>query len=805
MTINKKPTRWATLAAASLAAIVAACGSSSGSDPVQIVTLSNRADLLSDGDALVEIVLPANASTEGLSVMVEGRDLSSAFARRADGRVTGVITGMKTGTNVITARTNSARQASLTVTNAPRGGPIFSGAQVLPFVCATPTSQAATGTTPATNPSGLSTTATDSQCNIATEMKLYYKSTAANCTFSLPDPSPSILFTSAAPAQSATPPANSCFKPYTLGSNPTDMATATTDNGVTLPYIIRVERGTMNRGLYDIAVLYNPNQAWSSTSPQAQWNGKVFYTFGSSTGQPRRQLRPQASWTDDRALSRGYVWVTNSMTDSAQNSNRVMMTETVMMMKEHIIDTYGPVKFTMGSGCSGGSINSHMTASIMPNLVDGYTVSCAYPDSETTGIEVLDCSLLVEAYQKPKWLAAMQAAGYTQSQINAKKTAINGHEDPTACHGWFNSFGSNAKAGNYFQRTVSAANMSTGVISTSTTSTNNCQLPASQVYDAVTNPNGARCNAWSWAESIYGRVPGSVQANDTRDNVGVQYGLKALKNGMITPEEFVTLNEIIGGFDRDTNLRSERSVADPAGLEVAYRAGLILNGKQYAKHAVIDLRGYDDSLTPATPVAPGTPLFGIHHQWRSFSIRDRLVRDFGDSGNQVLWRFGLTGFSAAPGTMATDAFLTMDRWLTALKNDTSASTIEQKVRASKPAGTTDLCILSTDPTQSVKVTSQATCDADPLLVPKSSPRQVAGGARTEDVMKCQLKALDTADYAPQALTAEQVTRMRAVFSQGVCDFSKKGVSQQDPVGFLTFKGGAGGQSMSAQPVSTAVQ
>jgi hypothetical protein len=51
------------------------------------------------------------------------------------------------------------------------------------------------------------------------------------------------------------------------------------------------------------------------------------------------------------------------------------MAETVMMMKEHIGDTYGPVAFTMGSGCSGGSINSHMTMSITPNLVDGFIVS----------------------------------------------------------------------------------------------------------------------------------------------------------------------------------------------------------------------------------------------------------------------------------------------------------------------------------------------------------------------------------------------------------------------------------------------
>ena len=38
--------------------------------------------------------------------------------------------------------------------------------------------------------SGLSTTATDAQCNIATEYKLFYRTTTAGCSSALPDPSP---------------------------------------------------------------------------------------------------------------------------------------------------------------------------------------------------------------------------------------------------------------------------------------------------------------------------------------------------------------------------------------------------------------------------------------------------------------------------------------------------------------------------------------------------------------------------------------------------------------------------------------
>jgi hypothetical protein len=56
----------------------------------------------------------------------------------------------------------------------------------------------------------------------------------------------------------------------------------TTTHGLTVPYIVCVERGTLNRGIYDIAVLFDPTSAtpWTALSPQPQWNGKVVYSYG---------------------------------------------------------------------------------------------------------------------------------------------------------------------------------------------------------------------------------------------------------------------------------------------------------------------------------------------------------------------------------------------------------------------------------------------------------------------------------------------------------------------------------------------
>ena len=153
----------------------------------------------------------------------------------------------------------------------------------------------------------------------------------------------------------------------------------TTTTGLTVPYIVRVERGTINRGIYDIAVLFDPSQPWSALAPQPQWNGKVVYTFGASTGQPRQQFRSEQNWADDAALSRGFMVVDNSLTDSLYNSNRVLVAETLMMMKEHIVDTYGEITYTLGNGCSGGSIQQNTTASIFPGLLDGIQPSCDLP------------------------------------------------------------------------------------------------------------------------------------------------------------------------------------------------------------------------------------------------------------------------------------------------------------------------------------------------------------------------------------------------------------------------------------------
>ena len=73
----------------------------------------------------------------------------------------------------------------------------------------------------------------------------------------------------------------------------------------------------------------------------------------------------------DRALSRGYAVATSSLNVLGWNCNDVVSAEAFMMTKEHVIETYGEIRFTMTEGGSGGSVLQSLMADNYPGLVDG--------------------------------------------------------------------------------------------------------------------------------------------------------------------------------------------------------------------------------------------------------------------------------------------------------------------------------------------------------------------------------------------------------------------------------------------------
>ena len=136
--------------------------------------------------------------------------------------------------------------------------------------------------------------------------------------------------------------------------------------------------------------------------------------------------------------------------------------------------------------------------------------------------------------------------------------------------------------------------------------------------------------------SIYGKRPSSLWiapekiaggfAKSAYDNVGVQYGLDALRSGEITPEQFVDLNEKIGGEDIDHDFQAARSVADPGSIKTAYQSGRVNDGSQLDKVAIIDLRGTSNESD-------------IHTDFHTYAMRARLDKANGGHGNQIIWTF----------------------------------------------------------------------------------------------------------------------------------------------------------------------
>src|SRR5438105_46637 len=180
----------------------------------EIRTLSNRADLISDGDALVEVKVPKNVKMNKVTLTLNGQDVRAAFVANEDARtLRGVLTGLRVGENSFIAHANGHGEgrpsASLTITNHVRGGPVLLGSQTTPWICATPLPVAESGNTPGSNASGLTGVAsTDGKCNIPTEYKVFYRTKIAGCSTVLPDPVP-------VPPPPAPQPASNCFQPYT--------------------------------------------------------------------------------------------------------------------------------------------------------------------------------------------------------------------------------------------------------------------------------------------------------------------------------------------------------------------------------------------------------------------------------------------------------------------------------------------------------------------------------------------------------------------------------------------------------------
>jgi hypothetical protein len=690
---------------------------------VTIQVLSNRADLISGGDALVRVTLPAGAKASDLQVNVNGRRTTSL--RASGSTLTGLLTGLRVGASEVTAALPDGRAARLTITNHPSGGPVFAGPQVQPWIC--------------DNASGGNGAPTDAKCTTKPTYELLYQ---------------------AAPEH---------FEPYDPSSPPAVVPTTTTDQGKTVPYIVRVERGTMDRGNYAVAVLWDV----AKNQPVA-WNHKLLVPFGASTAVHYGSGAPTGV-TDDVsagalafpystiALGRGFAVATNSLNIHGQNANDVVSAEAVMMLKERIVEQYGAIRYTIGNGCSGGAIQQHMLTSMYPGLLDGIQPNCSFSDVFTTAPDVLDCHLLLNYFDN---------VAPTMFPLETQRAAVDGHRDASDCAAWEATF--------------------SGALDPKKAA--NCNLPQAQVYDPTTNPTGIRCTIPDYMVSVFGRRPQSswtaVEKKIKRgfaqiplDTVGMQYGLKALQDGTISAAQFADLNEKVGAITVDDVLTPTRLHGDVGSIATLYRTGQVSDPYQWANVPIIDLRGYSESSE-------------IHTSFYTYASRARLDKANGSHANQIVWTYDpAVPIGPIPTRiLAEKSFDLMDRWLTRMEADHRSVSKAQKVREDKPADAHDACFLGDQELPA------AGCAA--AYPPYATPRVEAGGPLANDIIKCALKPLDKADYKVTFTDAEWAQLQKA-FPTGVCDWTKPGVGQQRSVPWQTYAYGAGGRALGAAPASIA--
>ncbi len=680
-----------------------------------IEVLSSRPDMIAGGDALVRVTVHRkHVRMRDVRIKLNGADVTGSFV--ADGQtLTGLVSGMRLGRNRIEAeeRGRGRADADIDLVNHPIQGPVISGPHQQPYACATQQFNL---------PAGLGNLGptSDPNCHIPTRVDYIYRTTA------------------------------NAFAQWPAGTTayPADMATTASGK----PYIVRMETGTVNRAIYQITLLHDPiaqPAAPTWQNPSANWNKRLIYTFGGGCiGGWYRQGASTGGVTDDFMLSNGYALASSSLNVFGNNCNDLTAAESMMMVKERFIESYGPMAHTQGWGCSGGSYAQHQIGDNYPGLLDGIIPGCSFPEVGFGTIYMITDGWLLDTYFNRSDIVA-----WTPEQ----KRLVTGF-------GVYNTAPNIAVGARRIDPVTRP-----GMLGTSCAA-----VPAAQRYDPASNPTGVRCTVYDHTVNVYGRDPATGFARSPLDSVGVQYGLKLLNNGSISVEQFLDLNGKIGGFDKDANLVPQRSQGDLQAARAAYRTGRLTNaGGGLASMPIIDYRGYNDDV-------PGGD---IHVRYHSFSMRERLDKANGHHKNHVMVvednRFGLYS-NASP--LLQRMILTMDRWITAIKADRHGGKQIDKVLRNRPADLLEGCN-TRDPVptfiaQTQRREQDRTTACGTLYPTNSFPREVAGAEVAADIIKCQRKPLRRGDY-DVAFTPAQWERLKDIFPGGVCDWNKRGYEQQD--------------------------
>ena len=750
--MNRLTKRLAAVAAAGAALVVAPAAMASG-DKIELSVVSSPAAYVSGGDARIEIAVPAGTSFGEVDVTLNGVDVRSLFGPDPEGnhQLEGVVTGLPLGESLLIAKDGRGNQHrdKLKLVNNPLQGPIFSGPHQVPFVCATSGNAGGMGLPPI---------AQSPTCETPTVVSYVYRPTSNPTTLVPYDP--------------ASPPAASAI------------VNTTTMDGLTVPTIARWERGVINRFMYSILVLSPFSQG--STLDLSAWNRKALFSFSGGVAIGRTQ--GAASGGDMRylpGLGMGYAVLYSSGTRTNTHYNLQLGGETAIMLKDHFVSKYAEPEYTVAVGGSGGAIQQYVYGQNHPGLIDAGVPQYSYPDMVTQTIHVGDCELL------ERWADAKSAADpLSMWRTWVNRTLIEGMNASSVAPNSFVPFlgwspvppGSTECINGWRGLSPLALNPHFGT--------------APGYNPAVHGP--VEWTHWADLVNIYGNDETGF-ARTPWDNVGVQYGLAAVKSGAITPAQFLDLNASVGSWKRSADMVQEgcpfitalcgspanfdvwsarnmslspdggatpapRREGDREAQHAAYESGMVFRGK--LDIPVIDWRHYLE------------PFLDMHNSHQSFASRQRLLNYDGDASNQLIWFTGVPPSGQPRFDQTPQALLVLDEWVKNIKAHP-----ELGVGGNKPAGASDSCfnadgsLLATGPNVWSGILDGGPKGACAQAYPPfGTSRTVAGGPIEGGIFKCHLqpvkKALARGLYGTWTPTDAEVDRLNAIFPDGVCDYSK---------------------------------
>ena len=712
-----------------------------------LTVLSSKPNQVSGGDALVRVDASPQL-LDSLAVRRNGTDVTDSFSPQ-DGGLVGLVDGLVLGKNeleVVDSATGK-RLAQRKLFDYPTEGPIFSGPHQYPFVCKT--IQAGLGEPIVDNQDGLgfrvlnpdgSTAGWSLNCSAHTVVDYLYRSTGGQ------------------------------FKPLPSdGSRPADLATTQLPDGRVVDYVVRRERGTIDRFIYSFAMLA-PFGEDPSHIDESEWNRKLIYTFDGGVAIGHNQGTPGSSALLDLGLRQGYAIIHSSGTDTNTHYNLELGGETALMTKEEFIERYGLPLYTVGLGGSGGAIQQYIYGQNYPGLIDAGIPQRSYPDMVTQTIHVGDCELL-EYY-----MDVTDAANPIWQNWDNREWLIGLNGNPSFPNPYTRAPGSDECVNGWRGLTPLALNPLFGSAGAGTERMDPAVMAA------------VHWTHWDDLRNIYGVLPNGY-ARSTWDNVGVQYGLQALRDGKITPAEFLDLNAKVGswkdpqdmvqegqpflptgGFDpwSSRNMRlspdggvtpAPRREGDISAMHAAYTHGIYFDGN--INIPLIDQRDYLEEQ------------LNMHNSHQSFVSRQRMLDYDGNASNQVIWFIGPN----PQRDIAAEALGVIDQWLANIRQHPELS-----VAQNKPADATDRCFTSQgteiargDHAWDGILNNLAPGDCTKSFPLHSTSRIVAGGPFRGGVYKCQLQSVADAVarglYGSWTPSPSELARLEQIFPTGVCDYS----------------------------------